>query len=213
MTRTPDEYVTGVDFEQTLKTGWHHSEWVSREVLQVGVNKVHASGTWQRYTADGTPLAGSDITYILTRQGDRWGVQARFAAGVNGLGAAGRQRTPRPPRGGARVHSGVELRTITRRSPPRSTTRTCASPTAASRSGARPPTTSRARSRDASARGSRPGSMRRRPCRPRRPASTWWCRSAGSGADGEVLSADEGVFLAVLRDGAWKVQARSTFGP
>ncbi len=67
MTRSPEEYVKGVNFEQTLKTGWHHSEWVTREVLQVGADKVHASGTWQRYTADGKPLAGSDITYIITR--------------------------------------------------------------------------------------------------------------------------------------------------
>jgi hypothetical protein len=27
-----------------------------------------------------------------------------------------------------------------------------------------------------------------------------------------VLSKDEGLFLAVQRDGAWKIQARSTFG-
>ena len=32
------------------------------------------------------------------------------------------------------------------------------------------------------------------------------------GRDGGVLSKDEGVFLTVLRDGAWKIQARSTFG-
>ena len=53
--------------------------------LQVGENKVHASGSWQRYTADGKPLAGSDITYIITRIDGRWGVQARFAAGVSGV--------------------------------------------------------------------------------------------------------------------------------
>ena len=32
------------------------------------------------------------------------------------------------------------------------------------------------------------------------------------GRDGTVLSTDSGVFLAVLRDGAWKIQARSTLG-
>ena len=88
MTRSPEEYVKGVNFEQTLKTGWHHSEWVTREVLQVGAEKIHASGTWQRYTEDGRPLAGSDITYIITRIDGRWGVQARFAAGVNGIDSA-----------------------------------------------------------------------------------------------------------------------------
>ena len=75
--------------KQTLKTGWHHSEWVTREVLQVGTDKVHASGTWRRYTADDKPLAGSDITYIITRQDDHWGVQARFAVGVTGLDDCG----------------------------------------------------------------------------------------------------------------------------
>ena len=92
MTRSPEEYVKGVNFEQTLKTGWHHSEWVTREVLQIGDDKIHASGTWQRYTADDKPLAGSDITYIITRIDGRWGVQARFAAGVNGIDKAGASR-------------------------------------------------------------------------------------------------------------------------
>ncbi len=32
------------------------------------------------------------------------------------------------------------------------------------------------------------------------------------GRDGTVLSTDAGVFLAVVRDGVWKIQARSTFG-
>src|SRR5690242_15502851 len=32
------------------------------------------------------------------------------------------------------------------------------------------------------------------------------------GRDGKVLSADEGIFLVVLREGAWKVQARSLMG-
>ena len=49
MTRTPAQYAAGVNFEQTLATGWHHSEWVSREVLQVGADKVHVAGTWQRF--------------------------------------------------------------------------------------------------------------------------------------------------------------------
>jgi hypothetical protein len=32
------------------------------------------------------------------------------------------------------------------------------------------------------------------------------------GRDRVVLAKDEGLFLVVLRDGAWKVQARSTMG-
>lgn len=85
LTHNTDEYVAGIDFEQTANTGWDHTEWISREVLQVGVDKVHAAATWRRYTKEGQPLATSAITYVITNQQDRWGVQARFAAGAGGL--------------------------------------------------------------------------------------------------------------------------------
>jgi hypothetical protein len=81
LSTTPEQYAAGVDFAATLKTGWHHSEWTSRRVIQVGVDKVHATGSWQRFTEDGRPLVGSAITYVITREGDRWGVLSRFAAG------------------------------------------------------------------------------------------------------------------------------------
>ena len=163
MTRSPEEYVKGVNFEQTLKTGWHHSEWVTRDVLQVGIDKIHASGTWQRYTADDKPLAGSDITYVITRIDGRWGVQARFAAGVNGIDPAGAAAQFRGWRIEARngVHAGVELTRSSRSWPRRFTFRTCASPTDRSKRGGRPPSTSPARSPAASARGIRRRSTRR----------------------------------------------------
>jgi hypothetical protein len=53
----------GVNYEQTVATGWHHSEWTSREVLQVGVDKVHAAGQWQRFSEDGRALATNIVTY------------------------------------------------------------------------------------------------------------------------------------------------------
>lgn len=81
LSTTPEQYAAGVDFAATLKTGWHHSEWTMRRVLQVGVDKVHVSGSWQRYTEDGRALVGSAITYIVTNEGERWGVLSRFAAG------------------------------------------------------------------------------------------------------------------------------------
>lgn len=212
MTRTPEEYAKGVNFDQTLKTGWDHSEWVTRKVLQVGWDKVHASGTWQRYTAEGKPLAGSDITYIITRQGDRWGVQARFAAGVNGLEAAARAAN------GAAAQKAVtaffdawnahdqDLLAATLHYPHVRVAdgaieiwRTSAEYLA----------------------GPEPGRQR-----------TWFktrvdeslvaqvtatganitVRFSRLGRDGSVLSSDSGVFLAVVRDGVWKIQARSTLG-
>ena len=81
ISRTPEEYAAGVNFAQTLSTGWHHSEWDSRRVLQIGADKVHVSGQWTRYTAEGKPMTGSVITYIVTEQQGRWGVLSRFAAG------------------------------------------------------------------------------------------------------------------------------------
>lgn len=87
LSKTPEQYAAGVDFKQTLATGWHHSEWTSRRVLQVGVDKVHVAGAWQRYTAEGRELTGSVITYIITNQAGRWGVLSRFAAGPTGIAA------------------------------------------------------------------------------------------------------------------------------
>jgi len=212
MTRTPEEYAKGVNFDQTLKTGWHHSEWVTRTVVQVGWDKVHASGTWQRYTADGKPLAGSDITYIITRQGDRWGVQARFAAGVNGLDTAGRSANSVAAQKAVtaffdawNAHDQDRL-AATLHYPH---VRVADDKVEIWRSSAE------------YLAGPEPGRQR-----------TWFrtrvdestlaqvtatganisVRFSRLGRDGTVLSTDSGVFLAVARDGVWKIQARSTLG-
>jgi hypothetical protein len=86
--KTPAQYVASVNFEQTLATGWHHSEWTTRRVLQVGDDKVHIAGSWLRYTADDRPMVGTSVTYIVTNQNGRWGVLSRFAAGPTGTDAA-----------------------------------------------------------------------------------------------------------------------------
>ena len=87
LSRTPEQYAAGVHFAQTLATGWHHSEWTSRRVLQVGWDTVHVAGTWMRYTTDDKPITGSAITYVVTNQAGRWGVLSRFAAGPTGVAA------------------------------------------------------------------------------------------------------------------------------
>jgi hypothetical protein len=88
LSMTPAEYAAGVDFARTRATGWHHSEWTSERVLQVGTDKVHVAGEWRRFDAQGRPMIGSAITYVLTEQDGRWGVQARFAAGQLGADEA-----------------------------------------------------------------------------------------------------------------------------
>jgi hypothetical protein len=212
MTSTPQEYAAGVNFDATLKTGWHHSEWVSREVLQVGADKIHAAGTWQRYTEDGRALAGSDITYIITRISGRWGVQARFAAGVNGIDPAGASRSSTAgleavtafmqawnSHDHQRLAAAIHYPHVRIAGGAVETWRTAADYLA----------------------GPEPGRQR-----------TWYqtridaMRVAQAtatgvnlvvsfsrlGRDGSVLSSDEGVFLAAFRDGEWKIQARSTMG-
>ena len=81
LTRTPEEYARGVDFKRVLATGWHRSMWDSYDVVQHGPAKAHVAGRYSRYTEDGERIRTTFVTYVVTRQGDRWGVQSRFAAG------------------------------------------------------------------------------------------------------------------------------------
>jgi hypothetical protein len=212
LTRSPEEYAKGVSFEATLKSGWHHSEWISREVLQIGGDKIHASGTWQRYTADDKPLQSSDITYILTRNNGRWGVQARFAAGIAGVDdAAGRTNTAAAltavkaffdawnSHDHDRLAAALHYPHVRVADGQVEVWRTPAELAA----------------------GPEPG--RQRTWFSTRLDSTRVVQTTATGAnvlvrfsrigrDGKVLWFDEGVFLAVVRDGVWKIQARSTFG-
>jgi hypothetical protein len=212
MTRSPEEYIKGVDFAATLKTGWHHSEWVTREVLQVGVDKIHASGTWQRYTADEKPLAGSDITYVITRQRDRWGVQARFAAGVNGIDAAAAKKNS-----AAALDAFSVFMKAWNSHDPQALADAIHYPHVRIADGA----VEVWRSAADYLSGPEPG--RQRTWHQTRIDSTKVVQATATGVnivvtfsrlarDGRALSTDEGLFLVIVRDGSWKLQARSTFG-
>jgi hypothetical protein len=212
MTRSPEEYIKGVDFAATLKTGWHHSEWVTREVLQVGVDKIHASGTWQRYTADEKPLAGSDITYVITRQRDRWGVQARFAAGVNGIDAAAAKKNS-----AAALNAFSVFMKAWNSHDPQALADAIHYPHVRIADGA----VEVWRSAADYLSGPEPG--RQRTWHQTRIDSTKVVQATATGVnivvtfsrlarDGRALSTDEGLFLVIVRDGSWKLQARSTFG-
>jgi hypothetical protein len=212
LTRNTDEYVAGIDFEQTASTGWDHTEWIAREVLQVGVDKVHAAATWQRYTKDGRPLATSAITYVITDQQDRWGVQARFAAGAAGLAADQSTRNEAAARAAVdqfvqawNSHDISALAHAVHYPQVRLADRQVEMWNNA----------------DEFMAGTEAGRQR-----------TWYqmrvdqirsVQVAANGVnlvlslsrlarDGRVMSKDDGLFLVVPRDGAWKVQARSMFG-
>ena len=212
VSQTAAEYAAGVNFAQTLSTGWDHSEWVSREVLQVGPTKVHVAGSWQRYTAEGRPQAVSAITYIVTNVNNRWGIQARFAAGTGMVDAPTAARNATAGRDAVaaflKAWNGHDANVVA--------------------DAIHYPHVRIAdglvevwHTKDEFLAGSEPGRQR-----------TWYqtridevnvvqttsngvnltVKTSRLGRDGRVLATDEGVFLVALRDGSWKVQARSTMG-
>lgn len=206
------EYAAGVNFEQTLRTGWHHSEWVSREVLQISARKVHIAGSWRRYTADDTPQTSSAITYVVTNVDGRWGVLARFAAGTGSIDAATRARNNAA--GVQAVNAFVEAWNS---HDPGAVAAAVHYPHVRIADGQ----VEVWKTPEAFLAGSEPGRQR-----------TWFHTSVTKieavqatangvnltvtigrfGRDGFVQSTDDGVFLVALRDGSWKVQARSMMG-
>lgn len=58
-------------------TGWHHSAWDSIQVVQAGSDKVHFSVEFTRFNEEGKSLRTYQSLYVVTKRGDRWGVQAR----------------------------------------------------------------------------------------------------------------------------------------
>ena len=211
--QSAEQYAAGVNFQQTLSTGWHHSEWVTRTVLQVGVDKVHIAGAWQRYTADDRALGGiSAITYIVTKHGDRWGVQSRFAAGVGTVPAEEAARN-----NAAALQAVTTFMQAWNGHDPKSLAAAIHYPHIRIADGQ----VEAWNSPEAFLAGADVGRQR-----------TWYhtrldsakaVQTTANGVnvtvtfshiarDGKVLSSDEGVFLVALRDGLWKVQARSTMG-
>lgn len=206
------EYAASVNFEQTLRTGWHHSEWVSRQVLQVGTSKVHVAGSWRRFTADGTPQVASAITYVVTNVNGHWGILSRFAAGTGAVDTATAARNAAAGRDAVtaffaawNAHDPEKLAAAVHYPHVRIADGQVEVWKAA----------------DQLLAGTEPGRQR-----------TWFQTRVDQvtvaqttatgvnlavtisrlGRDGAVLSTDEGVFLVALRDGSWKVQARSMMG-
>src|SRR5262245_28559668 len=212
LTRNTDEYVAGIDFEQTASTGWDHTEWIAREVLQVGVDKVHAAATWQRYTKDGRPLATSAITYVITNQQDRWGVQARFAAGAGGLAADQSARNAAAARaaldGFVQAWNSHDISALARSvhyPHVRIADRQVEMWNAA----------------DEFIAGTEAGRQRTwyqlrvdqvRPVQVTANGVNLAISFSRLARDGSMMSKDDGLFLVILRDGVWKIQARSLFG-
>jgi hypothetical protein len=75
---TPEEMMASFDFEQFARQfDWHHSAWLSREVVQSGSDKVHVAVRFARYGKDGKMVAEFDSLYIVARREGRWAVVGR----------------------------------------------------------------------------------------------------------------------------------------
>lgn len=74
-----ETYISRVDFDRVVATGWDHSEWDYKHVLHVSPSKIHVAGQWGRYNKDGERILTNPVVYIVTNA-DGWGVQSRFSA-------------------------------------------------------------------------------------------------------------------------------------
>jgi hypothetical protein len=76
--RTPEEYAPRFDFARFAEaTGWHHSTLDSAEVIQSFPDKVHVAVQFSRWRADGSRIGVYHAIYVVTKQGQRFGIQCR----------------------------------------------------------------------------------------------------------------------------------------
>lgn len=72
----PESHPTDL-FERMVASGWHHSEWLRRNVLHSSEDKVHFDTRFGRYAEDGSTIGEYDSIYIVNKQDGHWGVQGR----------------------------------------------------------------------------------------------------------------------------------------
>lgn len=59
------------------RTGWHHSVWDHRRVVQAGPDKVHLDVQFTRFRSDGSVIGVYPAIYVVVAQQGRWLIQAR----------------------------------------------------------------------------------------------------------------------------------------
>ena len=64
-------------FERLAATGWHHSAWDRRDIINASEDKFHLDTCFTRYREDGSKIGVYDSIYVVTKQDGHWGVQAR----------------------------------------------------------------------------------------------------------------------------------------
>ena len=79
---TARDYADAADWTSRVATGWVRTRGREPVRLHESVRRVHLVGGWTRLNARGGPILRNRVTYILTRPGSSWGIQARFALGA-----------------------------------------------------------------------------------------------------------------------------------
>jgi hypothetical protein len=64
-------------FPRLIATGWDHSAWADRRIVQCQATKAHMLTTFIRYRADGSELSRFDSLYIVEFKGGTWGITGR----------------------------------------------------------------------------------------------------------------------------------------
>jgi len=73
-----EEYTAYMDFDRFIEqTGWDHSVWDSRTIVQSGKDKVHIAVQFSRYDKDDKKIAMYESLYVVTNRDGHWGTQAR----------------------------------------------------------------------------------------------------------------------------------------
>jgi hypothetical protein len=74
--QTPDDFAT--DFVRMReREGWSRSSFDSFTLIDASPDKVHCGIEFSRYRADGTCYSRGLVLYIVTKQGEHWGMQLR----------------------------------------------------------------------------------------------------------------------------------------
>ncbi len=79
---TATDYADAADWNSRVATGWVRTRGREPVRLHESSDRVLLLGGWTRFNAEDEPILWNRVTYILTRPGDSWGIQARFALGA-----------------------------------------------------------------------------------------------------------------------------------
>ena len=65
---TKEDYAAVDIFKRLEATGWHHSAWLSRDMILISENKVHISTVFQPYDKNTPPTKKYQSLYIVTKE-------------------------------------------------------------------------------------------------------------------------------------------------